>query len=84
VQNPKYTFEGCQNKIRADICIPGDLLFIWGVVPSFRFRISVAASQKTDFGTLKMEKALFVGQNENRSPWRSSPSNINKFYFLSF
>jgi hypothetical protein len=37
-----------------------------GVFPSFRFRVSVAASQKKpDFGTPKMEKALFVVQNEN-------------------
>jgi hypothetical protein len=55
-QNQKYTFEGCPNEMRDDICIPGGLLFMWGVVPSFRFRVSVAASQKkTDFGTLKME-----------------------------
>jgi hypothetical protein len=41
--------------------IPGGLVFMWGVFPSFRFRVLVAASQKKpDFGTPKMEKALFV------------------------
>jgi hypothetical protein len=40
-----------------------------------RFRISVVASKTNPiFGTLKMEKALFVGQNENRPPWCCSPS----------
>jgi hypothetical protein len=29
--------------------IPGGLLFMWGVFPIFRFRISVAASKKTRF-----------------------------------
>jgi hypothetical protein len=42
--------------------IPGGLLFMWGVVPTFQFRFSVASSQKKpDFGIPKMEKALFVG-----------------------
>jgi hypothetical protein len=34
-QDPKYTSEGCRNKMRAYIHIPGGLLFMWGVVPSF-------------------------------------------------
>jgi hypothetical protein len=56
--------------------ILGGLLFIWGVVPSFRSRVSIAASEKKpDFSTLKMEKAHFVGRNKNRPPWRSSPSH---------
>jgi hypothetical protein len=55
--------------------IPGGLLFMWGVFPSFRFRVLVAASQKKpNFGTPKMEKTLFMVRNENRPPWRSSPS----------
>jgi hypothetical protein len=55
--------------------ISGGLLFMWGVFPSFRFRVLVATSQKkSDFGTLKMAKALFVVRNENLHPWRSSPS----------
>jgi hypothetical protein len=32
--------------MRANISIPGGLLFMWGVMPSFRFHVSVAASQK--------------------------------------
>jgi hypothetical protein len=57
------------------MCIPGVLLFMWGVVPIFRFRVSVAASQKKpNFGTPKIEKALLIGKNENRPLWRSSPS----------
>jgi hypothetical protein len=47
--------------MRADTHIPDGVLFMWGVFPSFRFRVSVAALQKPDFGTLKMEKALFMG-----------------------
>jgi hypothetical protein len=38
---------------------------MWGVVPSFLFVVSVAASQKKpDFGTSKMEKTLFMGRKE--------------------
>jgi hypothetical protein len=38
---------------------------MWGVVPSFRFRVSIATSQKKlGLGTSKMEKALFVGWNK--------------------
>jgi hypothetical protein len=31
-------------------------------------------TKKPDFGTPKMEKALFVVWNKNWPPWRSSPS----------
>jgi hypothetical protein len=31
-------------------------------------------TKKSYFGTLKMEKALFVGRNENRPLWRSFTS----------
>jgi hypothetical protein len=42
---------------------------------SFQFCVSVAASQKKpDLGTLKMEKTLFMARIQNRSPWRSLPS----------
>jgi hypothetical protein len=51
--------------MRDDMCIPDGLLFMWGVVPNFCFAVSVVASQKPDFGTPKMENALFMGQNEN-------------------
>jgi hypothetical protein len=37
-------------------------------------RFSSCFTKKPDFDTPKMEKALFVVQNENRPPWRSSPS----------
>jgi hypothetical protein len=31
-------------------------------------------TEKPDFRTPKMEKALFVGRNKNRPPWHSMPS----------
>jgi hypothetical protein len=34
-QNLKNTSEGCRNKTRADMRIPGGLLFMWGVFPIF-------------------------------------------------
>jgi hypothetical protein len=72
----KIYLQRCHNEIRADICILDSLLFMWGVLPSFRFRVSVAASQKKpDFGTLKIEKALFVGGNKNWS--RGIPCHPN-------
>jgi hypothetical protein len=49
LQNSKNTFEGLLNETRADMCIPGGLLLIWGVVLNFPFAVSVAASQKTWF-----------------------------------
>jgi hypothetical protein len=73
--NPKYTSDGCRNEMRTDMHIRGGLLFIWGAMTSFQFFFSVVASQKKpDFGTLKMEKALFMGRNENQPLWRSSSS----------
>jgi hypothetical protein len=33
-------------------------------------------TKKPNFGTLKMEKVLFVGQNENQPPRHSSPSHV--------
>jgi hypothetical protein len=38
---------------RADICIPGVLLFMWGVLPSFLFAVLVAASQKNPISALQ-------------------------------
>jgi hypothetical protein len=49
VQNPKNHSEGLHDETRADICILGGLLFMWGVVPSFPFAVLVAASQKNPF-----------------------------------
>jgi hypothetical protein len=47
------------HKTRADIRIPGCLLFMWGVFPSFWFRVSVGASQKTLFQNSKNGKRHF-------------------------
>jgi hypothetical protein len=45
--------------MRADMCIPGGLLFMWGVVPSFPFAVSVAASQKNSISVLQKWKMHF-------------------------
>jgi hypothetical protein len=42
----KIYLRRCRNETRADICILDGLLFICRVLPSFRFRVLVAASQK--------------------------------------
>jgi hypothetical protein len=43
------------------ICVsPGCLLFMWGVFPSFRYRISVAASQKNPISALWKWKKHFL------------------------
>jgi hypothetical protein len=47
VQNPENNFKSLHDEMRADMCIPGGLLFMWDVVPNFPFAVSVAASQKT-------------------------------------
>jgi hypothetical protein len=39
--------------------ILGGLLFMWGIFPSFRFRISVAASQKNPISVLRKWKRHF-------------------------
>jgi hypothetical protein len=57
------------------MCIPRVSTIYVGVFFLARYRISVAASQKKPyFGTLKMEKALFVGRNENWPLWHSFTS----------
>jgi hypothetical protein len=58
-QNSKTTSKGCRNEMRADMCIPGGLLFMWGVFPSFRFRVSVVASQKNPISALQKWKKHF-------------------------
>jgi hypothetical protein len=45
--------------MRDDICIPGDLLFMWGVVLSIPFSISVAVSQKKSILALRNWKTQF-------------------------
>jgi hypothetical protein len=73
VQNLENNSEGLHDKTRADMCIQGGLLFIWGVVHSFPFAVSVVALQKkTYFGTPKIENTLFMGRNKNQ-PSSSSP-----------
>jgi hypothetical protein len=57
------------------MCISGGLLFMRGVVPSFRFAISLDVSQKKpDFRSPKMENTLFKGRNENQPLWYYSRS----------
>jgi hypothetical protein len=60
-QNSKNTSEGCRNKTRADMRIPGGLLFMWGVFSSFRFRVLVAASQKNPILVLQKWKVIALG-----------------------
>jgi hypothetical protein len=55
-QNSKSTSKDYHNKMRADMHIPGGLLFMWGVFPHFRFRVSVAASQKNLISLLQKWK----------------------------
>jgi hypothetical protein len=45
------------------LCLPSD--FVFRYLPH----------KKPDFGTPKMEKPLFVGQNKIQPPWRFSPSH---------
>jgi hypothetical protein len=74
-QNPENNSEGLCEEKRAEMCILGGLLFMRGLVPSFLFVVSVAASQKKpDFDTPKMENTLFMRRNENQHSWSSSPS----------
>jgi hypothetical protein len=49
-----------RSETRADMCIPGGLLFMWGVVPSFQFRVSIATSQKNSVSVLKKWKKHFL------------------------
>jgi hypothetical protein len=57
----KITPEGMREETRADMCIPGGLLFMWGLVPSFEFVVLVAASQQTRFCHSKNGKQTFCG-----------------------
>jgi hypothetical protein len=60
----KNTYEGCRNKTRAGRRIPWYLLFMWGVFPSFQFRVWVAASQKTLFRHCENRKSTFHGMKQ--------------------
>jgi hypothetical protein len=48
----RNNFEGLRDETGVDMCISGGLLFMWGVVPSFPFAISVAPSQENPILTL--------------------------------
>jgi hypothetical protein len=45
-QNSENNSEGLGVETKADICISDSLIFMWYVVRSFRFAVSVAASPK--------------------------------------
>jgi hypothetical protein len=59
-QNPENKFEGLRDKMRADICFPDGLLFMWGVVPSFSISVSAATSQKNPISALRKWKMHFA------------------------
>jgi hypothetical protein len=50
--NLEYTFEGLHIKTRADMGVPGGLLFMWGVALSFRLAVLVAISYKNPISAL--------------------------------
>jgi hypothetical protein len=48
---------------------------MWGCCAELSvYRFGSRLTEKPDFGTLKMENTLFMGQNENQPLWHSSPS----------
>jgi hypothetical protein len=49
-------------------------LFIWGVMPSFPFAVTVAASQKTRFRHSKNRKRTFHGTKQKSDYVGSLPS----------
>jgi hypothetical protein len=49
-------------------------IYVWCFSQLLISRFRSRFTKKPYFGTPKMEKALFVSQNENRPPWRYSPS----------
>jgi hypothetical protein len=65
--NYDYTSKGLRIKTRADMDIPGGLLFMWGVTPSFRLAVLVAASHKTQFQHSKNGKHAFCGMKRKTS-----------------
>jgi hypothetical protein len=67
--------QGLCVKMRVDMHITGDLLFMWDIVPSFWNIISVAASQKTRFWHSENRKHFFVIRNGKQPPWYSSSSH---------
>jgi hypothetical protein len=70
----KYLQRLC-NKTRADMCIPRVSTIYVGCFSKLSIsRFGSRFTKKPYFGTLKMEKTLFVGQNENWPMWRSLTS----------
>jgi hypothetical protein len=56
------------------ICV-SQVVYLCGVLClAFDFAFWQRHHKKPDFGTTKMEKALFVRRNKNQPTWRSSPS----------
>jgi hypothetical protein len=49
-------------------------IYVWCFSQLLISRFRSRFTKKPYFGTPKMEKTLIVGPNENRPPWRSSPS----------
>jgi hypothetical protein len=64
----------CRKETRVDISILDGLLFMWGVLPSFRSRVYSRFTKNSILALWKIEKALFVGGNKNQSLWHSLPS----------
>jgi hypothetical protein len=63
------------NKTRADMCIPMVSTIYVGCFSQLSIsHFGSCFTKKPYFGTLKMEKALFVGRKENRPLWRSFTS----------
>jgi hypothetical protein len=63
------------NKTRADMCISMVSTIYVGCFSQLLIsRFSSCFTKKPYFGTLKMEKALFVGQKENQPLWHSFTS----------
>jgi hypothetical protein len=72
VQNSENNFEGLLDETRSDMCIPGGLLFMWGIVPNFPFSVLVATSQKNLISALQKWKTHF-SWNETKIGLRVIP-----------
>jgi hypothetical protein len=55
------------------MCIPGGLLFMWGIVPSFRFRVSVDGSQKNLISAIQKWKKHFSWDEAKKISLRGVP-----------
>jgi hypothetical protein len=71
----KKYLQRLRNKTRADMCIPRVSTIYVGCFSQLSIsRFGSRFTKKPYFGTLKMEKALSVGRNENWPLWRSFTS----------